>query len=86
MTPRELATHYGAKVFDAVDAAKAAGYIMTETMSPRNVWNKASAAHAIMHKLLQRRAAGEATEIGLVLETFSVTGCYLPAHAEAATS
>ena len=84
MTPKELATHYGAKVFDSAEAAEKAGFVMTETMSPRNTWNKASAAHAIMHKLLARRASGEAKEIGLVLEGYSVSGCYLPAQAEMA--
>jgi len=84
MTPKELATHYGAKVFDEREAAQKAGFVITETMSPRNTWNKASATHAIMHKLLARRASGEAKEIGLVLEGYSVSGCYLPAQAETA--
>ena len=81
MTPKELATRYNAKVFETKEAAVAAGFVLTETHSPRNTWNKASAAHAIMHKLLARRAGGEATEIGLVLENYSVSGCYLPAQA-----
>ena len=76
MSPKELATHYGAKVFDSAGAAEAAGFVITETMSPRNTWNKASAAQAIMHKLLALRAKGEAEEIGLVLEGYSVSGCY----------
>jgi hypothetical protein len=80
MSPKELAAHYGAKVFDTKEAAEAAGFVLTETHSPRNTWNKASAAQAIMHKLLARRASGEAKEIGLVLENYSVTGCYLPAQ------
>jgi hypothetical protein len=81
MTPKELATHYGAKVFDEREAAEKAGFVITETMSPRNTWNKASAAQAIMHKLLQLKQQGEAKEIGLVLEGYSVSGCYLPAQA-----
>jgi len=81
MTPKELATRYNAKVFETKEAAEAAGFVLTETHSPRNTWNKASAAQAIMHKLLARRAGGEATEIGLVLENYSVSGCYLPAQA-----
>lgn len=76
MSPKELAAHYQAKVFETPEAAEAAGFVLTETMSPRNVWNKASAAQAIMHNLLARKRQGEATEIGLVLESFSVTGCY----------
>jgi hypothetical protein len=80
MSPKELAAHYSAKVFDTKEAAGAAGFVLTETHSPRNTWNKASAAQAIMHKLLARRASGEAKEIGLVLENHSVSGCYLPAE------
>ncbi len=81
MTPKELAAHYNAKVFDSPEAAETAGWVLTETLKPRNVWNKASAAQAIMAKLLARKASGEASEIGLVLESFSVTGCYLPQQA-----
>ena len=76
MSPKELATHYEAKVFETREAAEGAGFTLTETHSPRNTWNKASAAQAIMHKLLQLRQKGEAKEIGLVLENYSVTGCY----------
>jgi len=76
MSPKELAAHYEAKVFDSKEAAEGAGFVLTETYSPRNVWNKASAAQAIMHKLLALRSKGEAAEIGLVLEGYSVSGCY----------
>jgi hypothetical protein len=76
MTPKELAAHYNAKVFESPEAAESAGWVLTETMKPRNVWNKASAAQAILAKLLARRKSGEAAEIGLVLESFAVTGCY----------
>ena len=76
MNPKELATHYGAKVFDTREAAEGAGFVVTETHSPRNTWNKASAAQAIMHKLLKLKREGEAAEIGLVLENYSVGGCY----------
>lgn len=76
MSPKELAAHYNAKVFDSPEAAQSAGWVLTETMRPRNVWNKASAAQAIMAKLLARQKSGEAAEIGLVLENFAVTGCY----------
>ncbi|OLE54279.1 MAG: hypothetical protein AUG51_08990 [Acidobacteria bacterium 13_1_20CM_3_53_8] len=76
MSPKEIAQHYEAKIFDAPEAAEAAGFVLTEKMSPRNVWNKASAAQAIIYKLLERKRKGEASEIGLVLEPFSVTGCY----------
>ena len=76
MTPKEIATHYEAKVFDTPEAAEGAGFVLTESAAPRNVWNKASAASAIVLKLLDRKEAGEIEEIGLVIEPFRVTGCY----------
>jgi hypothetical protein len=76
MTPKEIATHYDAKVFDTPEAAKVAGFVLTETAAPRNVWNKASAASAIVLKLVQKKQTGEAEEIGLVIEPWRVTGCY----------
>jgi hypothetical protein len=76
MSPKELAARYEAKVFDTKEAAEAAGFVLTETHTPRNIWNKASAAQAVMYKLLAQRKSGEATEIGLVLENHSVSGCY----------
>ena len=78
MTPKEIATHYGAKVFDTSEAAKVAGFVLTETAAPRNVWNKASAASAIVLGLVERRESGEVEDIGLVVEPFRVTGCYKP--------
>jgi hypothetical protein len=78
MTPKEIATHYTAKVFDTPEAAQAAGFVLTETAAPRNVWNKASAASAIVLKLVDRRESGEVEDIGLVIEPFRVTGCYKP--------
>ena len=83
MTPKEIATHYDAKVFDTPDAAEVAGFVLTETAAPRNVWNKASAASAIVLKLVEQRTKGDAEEIGLVIEPFRVTGCYKPKQAEA---
>ena len=65
MTPKEIATHYDAKVFDTPEAAKVAGFVLTETAAPRNVWNKASAASAIVLKLVEKRESGEVEEIGL---------------------
>ena len=76
MTPKEIAAHYDAKVFDSLDAATTAGFELGETAQPRNVWNKASAASAIVLKLVQKKASGEAEEIGLVIEPWRVTGCY----------
>ena len=78
MTPKEIATHYEAKVFDTPEAAKVAGFILADTAAPRNVWNKASAASAIVLKLVDRRESGEVEDIGLVIEPFRVTGCYNP--------
>ena len=83
MTPKEIAVHYEAKIFDSPDAAKVAGFVLGETMAPRNVWNKASAANAIVLKLVDKRATGEAEEIGLVIEPWRVTGCYKPQSSEA---
>jgi hypothetical protein len=82
MTPKEIAAHYDAKVFDTPEAARVAGFILTETAAPRNVWNKASAANAIVLGLVERRAKGEVAEIGLVIEPWSVTGCYKPSGPE----
>jgi len=78
MTPKEIATHYEAKVFDTPDAEEGAGFVLADTAAPRNVWNKASAASAIVLKLLDKKEAGEVEEIGLVIEPFRVTGCYKP--------
>jgi hypothetical protein len=55
-------------------------------MVPRNVWNKASAAQAIVTKLARMRTDGEAKEIGLIIEPWSVTGCYVPAEPEPAAA
>jgi len=82
MTPKEIAVHYDAKVFDSPEAAKVAGFVLTETAAPRNVWNKASAASAIVLKLLEKKESGEVNDIGLVIEPFRVTGCYKPHTAE----
>ncbi len=86
MTPKEIAAQYEAKVFDTREAAKVAGFVLTETLSPRNVWNKASAAQAIVSKLADKRATGEVQEIGLVIEPWSVTGCYVPKEPEPAAA
>lgn len=86
MTPKEIAAQYEAKVFETPEAAKVAGFVLTETLQPRNVWNKASAAQAIVMKLAKIRTSGEATEIGLVIEPWSVTGCYLPTAPEPAAA
>jgi hypothetical protein len=82
MTPKEIAAQYEAKIFDSPDSAKVAGFVLGETAAPRNVWNKASAASAIVLKLVGKRESGEADEIGLVIEPWRVTGCYKPHSTE----
>lgn len=80
MTPKEIAAHYEAKVFDTPDAAKVAGFVLMETLRPRNVWNKASAAQAVTLELVGKRSRGEVADIGLVIEPWSITGCFKPAE------
>jgi hypothetical protein len=82
MSRKVIAAHYAAKIFDSPDAAKGAGFVLGETLAPRNVWNKASAASSIVLKLVDKRATGEAEEIGLVIEPWRVTGCYKPQSSE----
>jgi hypothetical protein len=82
MTPKEIAAHYEARVFDSPDAAKVAGFVLTESAEPRNVWNKASAASAIVLKLVEKKCDGEVEEIGLIIEPWRVTGCYKPKESE----
>jgi hypothetical protein len=86
MTPKEIAVHYNAKVFDTPGAAQDAGFVLGDTAQPRNVWNKESAAKAIVLKLVQQRASGGAEEIGLVIEPWRVTGCYKPRQSEASAA
>jgi hypothetical protein len=45
-------------------------------MSPRNVWNRDSAASAVLFDLLGKRKRGEVSEVALVLETGSVAGAF----------
>ena len=78
MSPKEIAAHYEAKVFDSADAATKAGFSLTETLAPRNVWNKASAAQSLVLRLRDQRDRGEVKDIGLVIEPWAITGCYLP--------
>jgi hypothetical protein len=78
VTPKEIAAHYEAKVFDTPGAAEEAGFVLTESAEPRNVWNKASAASAIVLKLVEKKSLGEVEEIGLVIEPWRVTGCFKP--------
>ena len=83
MTPKEIAAQYDAKVFETPEAAEVAGFVLGETAAPRNVWNKASAASAIVLKLVEHKEKGDVEEIGLIVEPFRVTGCYKPHPSEA---
>lgn len=86
MTPKEIAARYDAKVFDSPGAAQEAGFVLTESAEPRNVWNKASAASAIVLTLVGQKSRGEAEEIGLVIEPWRVTGCYRPKNGDLTNS
>ena len=76
MHPKDLAAKYEVKVFDSPAAAEAAGFQLGQRMSPRNLWNRDSAASAILFDLLRKKKAGEVSEIALVLETASVAGAF----------
>ena len=86
MSPKEIAAHYEAKVFDSPEAATGAGFTLTESHAPRNVWNKASAAQSLLLKLRDQKDKGEVKEIGLVIEPWKVTGCYLPSETTSAAN
>lgn len=76
MHPKDLAARYDVKVFDAPAAAEAAGFQLGQRMSPRNVWNRDSAASAILFDLIGKRKRGEVSDIALVLEVNAVAGAY----------
>jgi hypothetical protein len=76
MHPKDLAAKYEVKVFDSPTAAETAGFQVGQRISPRNIWNRDSAASAILFDLLARRKRGEVSEIALVLETAGVAGAF----------
>jgi methylphosphotriester-DNA--protein-cysteine methyltransferase len=76
MHPKDLAAKYDVKVFDSPTAAEAAGFRLGQRMSPRNVWNRDSAASAILFDLLKKRKSGEVSDVAIVLETGSVAGAF----------
>jgi hypothetical protein len=76
MHPKDLAAKYEVKVFDSPSAAEAAGFQLGQRMSPRNVWNRDSAASAILLDLIGKRKRGEVSEIALILEVGSVAGAF----------
>jgi hypothetical protein len=82
MHPQDLAKKYEAKVFASTEAAESDGYALGQTLTPRNAWNRDSAAQSIFYDLLRRKRSGEVSEIGLVLDGYSVTGAYKTMNAE----
>lgn len=76
MDLKELAEHHGVKVFNTREAAEAEGFALSETHRPRNVWNLRSAAQATIYKMVDLKRRGEASEVGVVLDAWSVTGCH----------
>lgn len=76
MHPKDLAAKLEVKVFDSTAAAEAAGFQLGQRMSPRNLWNRDSAASAIVYDLIGKRKRGEVSDIALVLEVGSVTGAF----------
>ncbi len=76
MHPKDLAAKYDVKVFDSPSAAEAAGFRLGQRMSPRNLWNRDSAASAILLDLLRKKKGGELSEVALVLEVNAVAGAY----------
>ncbi len=83
MHPQDLAKKYDAKVFDSAEAAESAGYTLGQSMQPRNSWNRDSAAQAIFYELLRRKRSGEFSEIGLVLDGYTVAGVFKKDEASA---
>jgi hypothetical protein len=84
MHPQDLAKKYEAKVFASTEAAESAGYALGQTLMPRNAWNRDSAAQSIFYDLLRRKQRGEVSEIGLVLDGYTVAGAFK--KGEAATT
>jgi methylphosphotriester-DNA--protein-cysteine methyltransferase len=82
MHPKDLAAKYEVKVFDSPTAAEAAGFRLGQRMSPRNVWNRDSAASAVLFDLIGKRKRGEVSEVALVLEVGSVAGAYKDVNRE----
>ena len=81
MHPKDLAAKYDVKVFDSPSAAEKEGYTLGQRMSPRNVWNRDSAASAILFDLIGKRKRGEVSEVALVLEINAVAGAFKPSEA-----
>ncbi len=82
MHPKDLAAKYDVKVFDSPSAAEAAGFRLGQRMSPRNVWNRDSAASAILFDLLGKKKKGEVSEVALVLEINAVAGAFKEVNSE----
>ncbi len=76
MHPKDLAARHDAKVFDTTEAAEKDGFTLGQWAKRRNAWNRDSAAASILYDLVARKRRGEVTEIGLVLDGYSVTGAF----------
>jgi hypothetical protein len=76
MHPKDLAARHDAKVFDNREAAEKEGYALGQSATTRNAWNRDSSAAAILYDLVARKRRGELTDIGLVLDGYSVTGAF----------
>ena len=82
MHPKDLAARYEVKVFDAPAPAEAAGFTLGQRQTPRNVWNRDSAAAAVLYDLLARRKRGEVSDIALVLDVNGVAGAFKAVSSE----
>ena len=82
MHPKDLAARYDVKVFETPAAAEAAGFQLGQRTSPRNIWNRDSAASAIIYDLLGKRRRGEVSDIALVLEINAVAGAFKAVNGE----
>jgi methylphosphotriester-DNA--protein-cysteine methyltransferase len=76
MHPKDLAARHEVKVFDAPSAAEAAGFQLGQRQTTRNVWNRDSAAAAVLYDLIGKRKRGEVSDIALVLDPNGVTGAF----------
>ena len=82
MHPKDLAARHDVKVFDSPAAAEKEGFTLGQRMSPRNVWNRDSAASAVLFELIGKRKRGEVSDIALVLEVGSVAAAFKSRESE----
>ena len=82
MHPRDLAARHEAKVFDSAEGAEKEGFTLGQSATPRNAWNRDSAAASILYDLVARKRRGEVSEIGLVLDGYTVMGAFKNVNGE----